>query len=57
MNFQMSALKSATFLTAASAALWIGSAVAAPLPSVLREQLRDVVCSGDARSGPGGRDR
>ena len=33
MNFQMSALKSATFLTAASAALWIGSAVAAPLPS------------------------
>ncbi len=32
MNFQISALKSATFLTAASAALWIGSAVAAPLP-------------------------
>jgi lipoprotein-anchoring transpeptidase ErfK/SrfK len=33
MNFTMSASKSATFLTAASAALWIGSAVAAPLPS------------------------
>jgi len=33
MNVQMSALKSATFLTAACAALWIGSAVAAPLPS------------------------
>ena len=32
MNFTLSALKSATFLTAASAALWIGSAVAAPLP-------------------------
>jgi lipoprotein-anchoring transpeptidase ErfK/SrfK len=32
MNFNMSALKSATFLTAASAALWIGSAVAQPLP-------------------------
>jgi lipoprotein-anchoring transpeptidase ErfK/SrfK len=32
MNFTMSALKSATLLTAASAALWIGAAVAAPLP-------------------------
>jgi len=32
MNFHMSALKSATFLTAASAALWIGSAIAEPLP-------------------------
>ena len=31
MNFTMSTLRSATFLTAASAALWIGSAVAAPL--------------------------
>ncbi len=31
MNFTMSALKSASFLTAASAALWIGSAVAQPL--------------------------
>jgi len=33
MNFQISALKSTSFLTAVSAALWIGSAVAAPLPS------------------------
>lgn len=34
MNFQISALKSATFLAATSAALWIGSAsvIAAPLP-------------------------
>jgi lipoprotein-anchoring transpeptidase ErfK/SrfK len=32
MKFNMSALKSSTFLTAASAALWIGSAIAAPLP-------------------------
>ena len=33
MNFTMSALKSATFLTATGAALWIGVAVAQPLPS------------------------
>src|ERR1700674_2654951 len=32
MNFTIPASKSATFLAAASAALWIGSAVAAPLP-------------------------
>lgn len=32
MNFTIPALKSATFLTAASAALWIGSAAAEPLP-------------------------
>jgi lipoprotein-anchoring transpeptidase ErfK/SrfK len=32
MNFQKAALKSASFLTAASAALWLGSASAAPLP-------------------------
>jgi lipoprotein-anchoring transpeptidase ErfK/SrfK len=32
MNFAISALKSATFLTAASAALWIGAAAAQPLP-------------------------
>jgi len=32
MNFTMSALKSATFLTAASAVLWISSAGAQPLP-------------------------
>ena len=32
MNFNISALKSTTVLTAASAALWFGSAVAAPLP-------------------------
>ncbi len=33
MNINNSALKAATFLTAASAALWIGAAVAAPLTS------------------------
>jgi lipoprotein-anchoring transpeptidase ErfK/SrfK len=32
MSFQMSALNTSSFLTAASAVLWIGSAVAAPLP-------------------------
>ena len=32
MNINGFSLKTATFLTAASAALWIGSAVAAPLP-------------------------
>ena len=32
MNIRKSALRSASVLTAASAALWLGSAVAAPLP-------------------------
>jgi lipoprotein-anchoring transpeptidase ErfK/SrfK len=50
MNVQMSALKSATIL-AASAALWIGSAIAAPLPSVYPSNSRalfDAVMNGQA---------